>query len=294
MPKERALVLGGGGPVGIAWESGLVAGLKEGGVDVTRADYFLGTSAGSFVCAQLARGDDPASLAAAQIEAGSEQPKRATPDRPASPPDLTPLMTFMAQAPAQGPMPTELLKEIGQFSLGATTIPEDAFVANFGGAATDSLPWPENFACTAVDTQSGEFKVWTRADGIPLGRGIASSCSVPGIFPPISIAGRRWMDGGMRSSTSADLAKGYRRVIVVAVTTAAATDARAALLANRLASEQAVIAEGGGTSELITPDANSLEAFGPNLMDASRRAAATRAGLEQGRREAARLASFWN
>ena len=45
----RALVLGGGGPVGIAWESGLVAGLAQGGVDLGRADFTMGTSAGSFV-----------------------------------------------------------------------------------------------------------------------------------------------------------------------------------------------------------------------------------------------------
>ena len=43
----RALVLGGGGPIGIAWESGLVAGLAEGGVDLSTADFIMGTSARS-------------------------------------------------------------------------------------------------------------------------------------------------------------------------------------------------------------------------------------------------------
>jgi len=46
---KRALVLGGGGPVGVAWESGLLAGLAEHGADVSDADLFVGTSAGSIV-----------------------------------------------------------------------------------------------------------------------------------------------------------------------------------------------------------------------------------------------------
>jgi NTE family protein len=55
---RRALVLGGGGPVGIAWEVGLLAGLLEAGCDLRDADYVLGTSAGSFVGSQLAAGRD--------------------------------------------------------------------------------------------------------------------------------------------------------------------------------------------------------------------------------------------
>jgi len=76
MAKERALVLGGGGPVGIAWEAGLAAGLHEGGVDVTRADFILGTSAGSFVGAQLAGRRDPASLAAHRSRWGARKRRK--------------------------------------------------------------------------------------------------------------------------------------------------------------------------------------------------------------------------
>jgi NTE family protein len=63
----KALVLGGGGPVGIAWESGLIAGLAEQGIDVSTADFILGTSAGSFVGAQLAIGRTPAEIAAPDL-----------------------------------------------------------------------------------------------------------------------------------------------------------------------------------------------------------------------------------
>lgn len=297
MPKERALVLGGGGPVGIAWEAGLAAGLHDGGVDVGRADFVVGTSAGSFVGAQLAGGREPAALARAQVEAGRTPaaPRQADPDRPAPPaPDLGPLLRFWSEMPADADPSPEILQRIGAFALAAPTMSEAAFLASFGSAAEGEHEWPDRLACTAVDAESGAFRVWTAADGIPLIRGIASSCCVPGIFPPIEIGGRRYIDGGMRSSTSADLAAGYARVLVVAVVFGGPRDPRLALLDARLQRERARIAAEGGASELLTPDDASLAAFGPNLMDGSRRAEVTEAGRAQGRREAERLAKFWN
>src|SRR5690348_15116768 len=49
----HALVLGGGGVVGIAWETGLLMGLAEAGIDVRNANLFVGTSAGATVAAQI-------------------------------------------------------------------------------------------------------------------------------------------------------------------------------------------------------------------------------------------------
>src|ERR1700761_152407 len=94
----RALVLGGGGPVGIAWESGLIAGLAQAGADLGQADFTLGTSAGSFVGARPALGADPRPLAdpiTADRIPGEER-------RPAGgggpPADLSKLMTLMGEA----------------------------------------------------------------------------------------------------------------------------------------------------------------------------------------------------
>ena len=78
----KALVLGGGGPVGIAWESGLLSGFAEAGVDLSDADFILGTSAGSFVGAQLAMGVSPASLAKPFLAMG-DAPKTPKPAAPA-------------------------------------------------------------------------------------------------------------------------------------------------------------------------------------------------------------------
>src|SRR5258708_25357181 len=61
---SRALVLGGGGPVGIGWEAGLLAGLADAGVALGDADLVVGTSAGSVVGAQLTSGRDLADVVA--------------------------------------------------------------------------------------------------------------------------------------------------------------------------------------------------------------------------------------
>src|SRR4051812_24995158 len=54
--QRTALVLGGGGVTGIAWELGVLTGLAEAGVDLTGADFVVGTSAGSVVGAQVTSG----------------------------------------------------------------------------------------------------------------------------------------------------------------------------------------------------------------------------------------------
>src|SRR4051794_41230756 len=56
MTIRRALVLGGGGVAGISWETGVLAGLADAGVDVLDADLIVGTSAGSAVTVQVSSG----------------------------------------------------------------------------------------------------------------------------------------------------------------------------------------------------------------------------------------------
>ena len=131
--------------------------------------------------------------------------------------------------------------------------------------------------------------MWEESSGVELGRAIASSCSVPGIFPPITIHGRRYIDGGMRSATNIDLVKGYRRVLVIAVLSNMAID----FMRAGIQREIDVLTSAGAEVELIVPNANCLEAFGNNLMDASRRGDVALAGVVQGRAEAARIAAFW-
>jgi NTE family protein len=285
---KRALVLGGGGSVGIAWETGLAAGLADEGIDLRLADKIVGTSAGSFVGAELAAGRAPADMRARLSERVSASAEQGSTPNALPVPDLTKLMEFMMRVPKTEAEALTLRAEIGAYALESATMPEDACIAFFASVA--DVPWPAKYSCTAVDANDGRFVVFDASSGTSLARGVASSCSVPGLFPPITINGRRYYDGGIRSATNFDLAEGFERVIAVAVIPAGA----AAFMAARIDPELAQLRRSGAHVELITPDAGSLEAFGPNLMDASRQAAVLDAGVKQGRAEAVRIRSVWS
>lgn len=293
----RALVLGGGGPVGIAWESGFLAGLAEAGLDLSDANFILGTSAGSVVGSQLAMGRPTTALASPFLSERPDQ-QAASPSQllGSSPSDLSVLIQKMTAA-VMGSGPAERARaDIGAWALQAQTISEDAYVASFGQAIRDypEGSWPDRFACTAVDTADGAFVVWNKDSGVSLGRAVASSCCVPGIFPPVTIRGHRYMDGGMRSATNADMAKGYDVVFVLALTvSAAAASPMAEAFRRQLKGELDAVRQGESRVELIYPDAACLEAFGLNLMDYRRRPAAAKAGLDQGRALAGKLQSLW-
>lgn len=291
---KRALVLGGGGPVGIGWESGIVSGLMDRGVDLSQADLIAGTSAGSFIGANLAMGRNVMQLAETYIH--EQQAPVPSGQGGTQPPDLSILIGKLQEAVSGARPAQEVRAEIGAWALTAKTITEEDFIASFGGwfSRLPETAWPErNYACTAVDAADGSFLVWNQKAGIGLARAVASSCSVPGVYPPITIRGRRYIDGGIRSATNADIAKGYDAVLVVAVAARVTDPVLAERFRKPLEKELNILRESGAQVELIMPDEASLDAFGQNLMDRSRRPAAAKAGLSQGRAEAAKLRSFW-
>lgn len=290
---ERAVVLGGGGPVGIAWEAGVAAGLEAEGVALGAADRIVGTSAGSFVGAQLASGRAARSLYEAQVALGEKDAAERAAGKPASAermpkPDLGPVMALFVTPLAEGETAEDRRRKMGELALKTETISEQAFIEGFGRTLSD-LTWPESFACTAVDALTGEFRLWDRASGAGLAAAVAASCSVPGIFPPITIDGRRWIDGGVRSATNVDAVKGAKRVVVMAVIGRLGSDMQKARVASEIESLRPE-----GEAVLIAPDEASLDVFGFNLMEAKDRAAIARAGFEQGRREAERVGPFWS
>lgn len=295
----RALVLGGGGPVGIAWESGLIAGLAQGGVDLGKADFIMGTSAGSFVGARLALGAESTTLADPILAEPPPAPRPEGQARPATTTpaaDLSVLVKMMAEAQAGVRDPQEVRAEIGAFALAAQTPDEATFIKSFGHSFA-GLPddaWPERgFACSAVDALTGAFRLWTKASGVGVTRAVASSCSVPGVYPPVTVDGRRYIDGGMRSTLNADQAVGHDLVVVVQVRGGATAGAAAKATAARVEAELDVLRKGGAKVVLIGPDEGSQAAMGLNLMDFRKRGDAARAGLAQGLAQAAELKADW-
>lgn len=284
---ERALVLGGGGPVGIAWQAGVLAGLAMEGVALGAADMVLGTSAGSFVGAQIASGRDPIDFANAQMKLG--QAEAQTQSAPAPTLDPGPFGALVAKMPTDHELSQAMRREFGVLAKAAATPSLEAYLKSFAAFAKAGRAWPAKFACTAVDVDSGEFKVFRESDEAPLNLAIAASCSVPGIFPPVEIGARLWMDGGVRSSTSMDVASGHTRVLTLAVI----TPLTGALVRNSLAREEAALQAAGGATLVLAPDANSLAVFGPNLMNPANRAKIVAAGLQQGKQDSARVRALW-
>lgn len=295
-PKRRALVLGGGGPVGEAWEYGIIAGLAEKGVDLSHTDLIVGTSAGSIVGAHLAM-ETPADLMKHISEAldgsATAQPS-STASPPAPPPDLSILISKFQEIDSGKRPPEQVRPEIGEWALKTRPIiTEDQVVASLMRRFPEQR-WPDrSYECTTVDTADGSLKVWSKDSGVPLARAVASSCAFPGVFAPITINGHRYMDGGMWSATHADLAKNYQTVIVVAPTVGY-TDEIGKRFKAPLDSELKTLRDGGSDVELIAPDAASIEAFGSSLGDASRRASAGAAGRAEGRSQAAKIRSTWS
>jgi NTE family protein len=284
----RALVLGGGGPVGVAWESGLIAGFARAGVDLGQADYVLGTSAGAIVGARLQRTDDAAALAD-HVLARAPQPAAVV--QPPSP-ELLEVLTLLGEAQTGRRNPAEVRRDMGVLALKAQVGPEAAFVEAIEQALglADPRAWPARpFACAAVDLQDGGFQLWDEASGAELLSAVASSCAMPGFFPPVEVLGRRYFDGGMRSLTNADLAAGHDVVVLLAVQ----LPGQAEFVAAQLNEEVEDLQEGGATVVVVTPDAAAAQAMGPNPLDFSRMTAAARAGLAQAAEQAEVLKQFW-
>jgi len=118
MLEEHALVLGGGGVAGIAWMTGLLAGLADAGQDVTGADLMIGTSAGSAVAAQVASGLSLDALFARQVD-----PALQARELPAQL-DLDKVAADWAEFVAGATSFEEALRLVGAYALAADTVPE--------------------------------------------------------------------------------------------------------------------------------------------------------------------------
>jgi len=275
MTDGRALVLGGGGVTGIAWETGLLHGLAGLGIDLAGADLFVGTSAGSVVAAQLAGGVALDDLYAGQlVPPDGEIPARLTGWM---------LVRYALSYALPGSGASKRAR-LGRAALRARTVSEASRREVFEHRLS-VRDWPASaLKVTAVDTADGKFVAFDRDSGAPLVDAVAASCAVPLVWPPVTIDGRRYMDGGMRSAANVDLAAGCSRVVVVAPLT------RSVNVAGTPAAQAARL---GVPSIVVSPDQAALAAIGPNLLDPARRRPAAEAGLAQAASVAEAVRAVW-
>jgi NTE family protein len=288
----RALVLGGGGPVGRAWESGLAAGWLLQRIDLDGADLIIGTSAGAIVGAEIALGLSMDALGPVADSPGGPAPAQI------SPAGLQRMMAATARA-ATSPQPDLELREIGQMALAALTCGEEESLSRITFAPISGRKWAPNFLATSVSTRTGRFQVWTAASGVPLERAVAASSALPNVWPPITIGQDRYMDGGMRSTLNADLAAGYSQVVVVscfALGAARAADAPAAPPDRSPRGEIESLRAGGSAVEVVTPGTAflALTGNGTRMLDSSLVPEAYEAGRRQALDDGPRIRANWN
>jgi NTE family protein len=272
-----AVVLGGGGIAGVAWEAGIVIGLRQAGVDLSLADVIVGTSAGSIVGSHVAFGTDMQALAAmSSARAGAGPP--ATPAA-----DLDTILNALAPLFDQALDPAEARRRVGATAL-ATAGDEGAYAARIA-SLLPAAHWPQRrLLVTAVDTESGEPVAWDRESGVPLDRAVAASCAVPAVYPPVTIGGRRYMDGGVRSATNADLAAGASAVIVL--------DAIGHLTPREPLRDE-LAALGAPNTLVITPDEPAAAVMGANLLDLAIAGPVLEAGLKQAMSHTEAARAIW-
>jgi NTE family protein len=268
----QALVLGGGGVAGIAWTTGLLAGLAEHGQDLTGADLLVGTSAGSVVAAQVTSGTPLDELYARQVD-----PAKQTPEIPADI-DFEKFAAAFGDAVTVSTSPVEVRRAIGEMALAAETVSE----GDRRAVIEARLPvhgWPEQrLVIVAVDASTGEPRRFDRASGVSLVDAVAASCAVPGVWPPVTIEGRQYVDGGVRSAENADYATGHTRVTVVAPLGVDAPLPMEKPLLEILDDLRAA----GAEVALVIPDEASAAAIGENPLDPASRTPAAEAGRAQG------------
>lgn len=256
MTVETAVVLGPGGPVGTAWLAGLAAGLRREGVDLGAADLIVGTSAGAIVAAILASGGDLDRLA---VPPPPTDPGGVRTD----PQRLAEVFATLGDAELER---AEALRRVGRLAITASTGGEDAVIARMR-SLVGTAEWPNRpLLIPAMDAETGEAVIWDRHGSASLPEAMAASIAFPATAPPITIDGRRYIDGALRAGTNVDLAGGAR-VLIVAEPMAHMSGANG-------------VTAGEGVVRLV-PDAEAIEAFGPDITDRATWEPAYQAGVRQ-------------
>jgi NTE family protein len=305
----RGLVLGGGGVSGIAWEAGVLMGLRDGGVDVDHWDLVVGSSAGAIVGARLLGSelrefydeqaseditaqDEQVRLLAGRIGGwlfitGRRPRLRWLPRLWLSTIVARAVLTRTFQRRLRGRVrrivvppspfarggPDAELARVGAFARAASTATEETWLRVISSAILPVTDWPHQLLLTAIDAHDGSLVAFDSGSGVPLVLAAAASAAVPGIFPPVRIDGRRYVDGGTASDTNAHLATTCSDVLVIAP-----------LDRGYLPREIDALQLSGVSVTVIRPNEESSVLLGRHvaLLDPARRAICARAGYREG------------
>jgi NTE family protein len=282
-----ALVLGGGGAVGVGWQTGLVTGLREAGVDLAGAEAIVGTSAGALVGALLSSGRDVTGALTTLAALGQSI------DRDALAAGDEAFLRARRQARLDTD-PRQALRTVGRAAQEASAPPEDVYLGMFG--TLDGTAWPAGFRCTAIDADTGDLVVWDQGSGVPLPHAVAASCSIPMLFPTVTIKGRHYMDGGILNPLNATAAPPADVLLVLSCQPLGSQGAGVeSALAASAATPDAELAQLRETRRLVAVEPDFSDTGAPaNGMDPNSAIQALRIGKRQAEREAAAIQAAWN
>jgi NTE family protein len=298
---RRGLVLGAGGVLGFTWMIGALTALQEEhGIDAREVDVCIGTSAGSILAALIGSGvgADVALRHQQAIPAPGDpdiswdynrDSGGALPPRPALGPGSPQLLATALRHPRRVP-PLAAMSALLPRGRG-TLRPLHRMVERVSAtlpADTDGRVWPDSPRTwiVAMDYGAGTRVPFGRPGSPPVGLAdaVAASCAIPGWYEPLTLDGRRYVDGGTVSTASLDLlaGAGLDEVYVLAPMISFAYDrprspaARAErtwrrLVTRRVMAEASMVRDQGTEVTLLGPGPEDLAAIGANLMDPRRR-----------------------
>lgn len=285
---RRALVLGCGGVAGAAWSIATLHRLQaELDWDPRHADVLVGTSAGAVLATLLASGISVDALLACQQGKNSHSFWNHDRDTGGALPPLPALGLTGARLALKG-----LRGQVSPLTAVCGLLPKGGFdMTPFRRLVNDAVKardWPEHPATwiMAVDNESGRRVPFGRGDAprAHIADAVCASYGVPGWCPPVDIAGRRYIDGGVASPTSADMLvdSSVDEVVILAPMASSHPDKPGSLpeaLERRVRKymtaivdrEVALLERSGKRVIRREPDAKTLKAIGYNMMDPARR-----------------------
>jgi NTE family protein len=220
-----ALALAGGGPLGAIYEIGALCALDEAleGLDFNALHHYVGVSAGGFIAAGLANGISPRRLCASFIENGTAESETFDPSwlmvpaygeflrRAIMVPGLA--GSALWHAIVQRKSLTQVLERLGpglptgMFS-NEQVHEKLALLFSREGRTNDFRELKTRLTLVATDLDTGDAAPFGRAgwDHVPISRAVQASSALPGLFPPVEIDDRYFVDGALKKTMHASVA----------------------------------------------------------------------------------------
>lgn len=235
--RRVGIALAGGGPLGAIYEIGALNALADclRGIDLTALDVYVGVSSGAFLAAGLANGISPVALSHMFIESETAEVSL-DPSillRPA-------LKEYAARARSLGPL---VLQSIWRYLVDGQTMSLLGSIQRLGralptgifdgeaidralqaifaarGRTNDFRALRRTLCLVATDLDSGvAVEFGSRGhDAVPISKAVQASAALPGLFPPVEIGGRYYVDGALKKTLHASVALQHGARLVICV-----------------------------------------------------------------------------